>query len=74
MSSFWLYKLHFTHPPSSIIPPASRSEYAQGNWALQGEAIMPLDKTALHMAVDNGDVGVVTMLLAAGRTRMGSVG
>ena len=27
---------------------------------------MPVDKTALHLAVDNGDIGIVTQLLDAG--------
>ena len=50
-------------PSSSLL---HYSEYAQGNWALQGEAIMPVDKTALHLAVENGDIGVATQLLDAG--------
>ncbi|GAX73851.1 hypothetical protein CEUSTIGMA_g1301.t1 [Chlamydomonas eustigma] len=52
--------------PDLNIQNLNPSEYAAGNWILHGEAIMPVDKTALHLAVENGDVAVVTMLLEAG--------
>ena len=43
------------------------SEYASGNWLLHGEEILPLDKTALHMAVEDDLTEIVEALLEAGR-------
>lgn len=42
------------------------SEYAAGNWLLHGEAIMPVDKTPLHLAVEAGEVECAKLLLSAG--------
>lgn len=42
------------------------SEYAAGNWMLHGETIMPVDKTALHVAIEHGDTEAAQMLLDAG--------
>ncbi len=42
------------------------TEYGAGNWMVHGETIMPVDKTALHLAVENGDSAVATLLLEAG--------
>lgn len=39
------------------------SEYAQGNWALHGEALLSADKSPLHIAVEAGDVELVKVLL-----------
>ena len=65
------------HPPTEPENPygcslesTPSSEYAQGNWALQGEPIMPVDKTPLHMAVDNGDTAAVTLLLQSGKASL----
>lgn len=38
----------------------------QGSWLVDGETILPLDKTALHLAVEEGDVEAAQALLAAG--------
>lgn len=42
------------------------SEYAGGNWLLGNDTIEPLDKTALHIAVDAGDAEIAGLLLDAG--------
>ncbi|KAG1664028.1 hypothetical protein FOA52_010447 [Chlamydomonas sp. UWO 241] len=42
------------------------SEYAGGNWLLGSNPIEPLDKTALHIAVDQGDAEIAGLLLDAG--------
>lgn len=47
------------------------SEYASGNWLVQGEAIMPLDKTPLHLAIDGGETECAELLLKAGELDLG---
>ncbi|KAI8470988.1 MAG: ankyrin repeat-containing domain protein [Monoraphidium minutum] len=44
------------------------SEYSQGSWLSKdrGEVIAPWDKTALAIAADAGDEGMVSLLLGAG--------
>ncbi len=44
----------------------NESEYASGNWILDGDPIMPVDKTPLHLAVEQGDVQAAQLLLEAG--------
>eukprot|EP00879_Flechtneria_rotunda_P009718 GHRR01010167.1.p1 GENE.GHRR01010167.1~~GHRR01010167.1.p1 ORF type:complete len:315 (+),score=124.70 GHRR01010167.1:826-1770(+) len=40
--------------------------YSTGNWVVGDEAIMPVDKTPLHLAVEAEEVDIVKMLLAKG--------
>ncbi len=47
------------------------SEYAGGNWIINGETILPVDKTALHVAVELADVEISRMLLVAGEVEKG---
>ncbi|KAG2430804.1 hypothetical protein HXX76_009780 [Chlamydomonas incerta] len=54
-------------PPEMNVQNMHRSEYAQGSWLYGGETLEPFDKTPLHMAVEQGDVEAVKLLLATGR-------
>lgn len=42
------------------------NSYSAGDWSSRQEEITPLDKTPLHIAVEDEDEELVAMLLAAG--------
>ncbi|KAJ9510319.1 hypothetical protein QJQ45_015773 [Haematococcus lacustris] len=42
------------------------SEYASGNWLLEGEEVEPLDRTPLSIAVELADLPVIRLLLEHG--------
>jgi hypothetical protein len=39
---------------------------AAGNWIVNDEVIMPVDKAPIHLAVEAGAADIVQLLLAAG--------
>jgi hypothetical protein len=44
----------------------NESEYASGSWNRDGDPLMPVDKTPLHLAVEQGDMHAAQLLLEAG--------
>lgn len=60
--------------PNVNVQNLHQSEYASGNWLLHGEALEPLDKTPLHLAIDDGENECVELLLKAGQCQGGLMG
>lgn len=67
-----LVKLLLAYKPGLEERTLNLNDYSRGDWLSGEETVLPVDATALHLAVESGETEVVRLLLDAGEGRGGS--